>query len=189
MSGVSGAGASVSAVILVSSPAAALGRGFALALADLLLGLAMLVPCETPLPHAIFTRVAMADARRLRVSSQPTALTSRDGSMNVQDFPHTTDDGAGQALIAAAGAVLAKRRSDIPDTFLAALLGAAVPDDLQRYRPDELAAIAERSWSLFAERKAGAPKISFAPAPALATPNVAVLDIINDDMPFLLDSV
>jgi glutamate dehydrogenase len=107
--------------------------------------------------------------------------------MNVQDFPHTADDSAGEALIAAAGAVLAKRRSDIPEAFLAELLGAAVPDDLQRCRPDELAAIAERSWSLLLERKAGAPKIGF--APALATPNVAVLDIINDDMPFLLDSV
>ena len=107
--------------------------------------------------------------------------------MNVQDFPHTTDDSAGQALIAAAGTALAKRRSDIPATFLAELLGSAVPDDLQRYGPDELAAIAERSWSLFAERKAGAPKISFEPAPATHT--VAVLDIINDDMPFLLDSV
>jgi glutamate dehydrogenase len=107
--------------------------------------------------------------------------------MNVQDFPHTTDDSAGQALIAAAGAVLAKRRSDIPGTFLAELLGPAVPDDLQRYGPDELAAIAERSWSLFATRKAGAPKISFEPAPVTRT--VSVLDIINDDMPFLLDSV
>src|SRR5579864_8810262 len=107
--------------------------------------------------------------------------------MNVQDFPLKADDSSGQALIGAASAALAKRRSDIPDTFLAELLGAAVPDDLQRYRPDELAAIAERSWSLFAERKAGAPKISFAPAPA--TPTMAVLDVINDDMPFLLDSV
>src|SRR5882672_2611546 len=107
--------------------------------------------------------------------------------MNVQDFPHTTDDSAGQALIGAAGTALAKRRSDIPDTFLAELFGSAVPDDLQRYGPDELAAIAERSWALFAERKAGAPKISFEPAPAMRT--VSVLDIVNDDMPFLLDSV
>ena len=109
--------------------------------------------------------------------------------MNVQDFPHTTDDSAGQALIGAAAAALARRRPDIPDTFLAELLGSAVPDDLQRYGPDELAAIAERSWSLFATRKAGAPKISFEPAPAPATRTVAMLDIINDDMPFLLDSV
>ena len=107
--------------------------------------------------------------------------------MNVQDFPHTTDDSTGQALIGAAAAALARRRHDIPDTFLADLLGSAVPDDLQRYGPDELAAIAERSWALFAERKAGAPKISFEPAPVTHT--VAVLDIINDDMPFLLDSV
>ena len=107
--------------------------------------------------------------------------------MNVQDFPHTTDDNAGQALIAAAGAALAKRGRDIPGTFLADLLGSAVPDDLQRYAPDELADIAERSWSLLAVRKAGAPKISFEPAPVTRT--VSVLDIINDDMPFLLDSV
>src|SRR3984893_4315758 len=107
--------------------------------------------------------------------------------MNVQDFPLNADDSTAQALIGAAGAVLAKRRGDIPGRFLAELLGSAVPDDLQRYGPDELAAIAERSWSLFAERKAGAPKISFEPAPVTRT--VAVLDIINDDMPFLLDSV
>ncbi len=107
--------------------------------------------------------------------------------MNVQDFPHTTDDSAEQALIGEATAALALRRPDIPDTFLAELLGSAVPDDLQRYGPDELAAIAERSWSLFAERKAGTPKISFEPAPLTRT--VSVLDIINDDMPFLLNSV
>jgi glutamate dehydrogenase len=107
--------------------------------------------------------------------------------MNVQDFPLNADDSAGQALIAAAGTALAKRGSDIPGTFLAELLGAAVPDDLQRYGADELAAIAERSWSLLALRQAGAPKISFEPAPVTRT--VAVLDIINDDMPFLLDSV
>src|SRR5580704_18915758 len=109
--------------------------------------------------------------------------------MNVQDFPLNTDEGIGQALIGAAAAVLAKRRNDIPATFLAELLGSAVPDDLRCYGPDELAAIAERSWSLLAERKAGAPKIGFEPAPAPVTRTVAVLDIINDDMPFLLDSV
>jgi glutamate dehydrogenase len=107
--------------------------------------------------------------------------------MNVQDFPLNADDGTGRALIGAAAAALARRRSDIPDTFLDELLGSAVPDDLQRYGPDELAAIAERSWALLAERKAGAPKLAFEPAPV--TRAVSVLDISNDDMPFLLDSV
>jgi glutamate dehydrogenase len=129
----------------------------------------------------------MADARGLRVLSQPTALTSRNGSMNVQDFPPTVDGGTAEALIGAAAAALAKRRSDIPDTFLAELLGSAVPDDLRRYGANELAAIAERSWALFAERAAGVPKIDFTPAPVTYT--TSVLDIINDDMPFLLDSV
>src|SRR6202051_2680742 len=107
--------------------------------------------------------------------------------MNVQDFPQNVDDGNGQALIAAAATGLAQRSHDTPATFLAELLGSAMPGDLQRYEPDELAAIAERSWSLFAVRKAGAPKISFERGPV--TRGVSVLHIVNDDMPFLLDSV
>ena len=38
-----------------------------------------------------------------------------------------------------------------------------------------------------AQRGAGKPKIAFDPAPGL--PSIAVLDIVNDDMPFLVDSV
>jgi glutamate dehydrogenase len=107
--------------------------------------------------------------------------------MNVQDIPRASDEVAGQALVGAARAALAKRRSDIPDTFLADLLGLAAPDDLARYKPDELAAIAEQSWSVLAQRGAGTPRIVFEPAPGLR--GVAVLDIVNDDMPFLVDSV
>src|ERR1700730_9962679 len=99
--------------------------------------------------------------------------------MNVQDFPLNADDSADQALIAAASAALAKRRSDIPGTFLAELLGSSVSDDLRRYGPHGLGAIAERLWSRSVVRKAGARKMSFEPAPV--TRAVAVLDIINDD--------
>jgi glutamate dehydrogenase len=107
--------------------------------------------------------------------------------MNVQDFPRAVEEVAGQALIGAASAALEKRRSDIPQTFLAELFGLAAPDDLARYAPDELAAIAEQSWSMLAQRSAGAPKLRFEPAPAPR--NVSVLEVVNDDMPFLLDSV
>src|SRR6202034_2709848 len=107
--------------------------------------------------------------------------------MNVQDFPRAADDRTGLALVVAAAALLAERRPDIPRDFLAALYGYAVPDDLARYRPEDLAAIAEQSWSVFATRKADAPAIRFEPAPG--APGVAVLDIVNDDMPFLVDSV
>ena len=72
-------------------------------------------------------------------------------------------------------------------TFLPNCIGHALPDDLERYRPEDLAGIAEQSWSFLLERKPGAPKIGFAPARSL--PDVAVLEILNDDMPFLVDSI
>jgi glutamate dehydrogenase len=131
--------------------------------------------------------VAVANARIVRVISQSSPLSSRDETMNVQDFPRAVEEVAGQALIGAASAALEKRRSDIPQTFLAELFGLAAPDDLARYAPDELAAIAEQSWSMLAQRSAGAPKLRFEPAPAPR--NVSVLEVVNDDMPFLLDSV
>ena len=108
--------------------------------------------------------------------------------MAVQNIPRPEGDPAGQTLIGAAAAILAGRRRDIPQDFLAELYGHAVPDDLARYRPEALAGIAEQSWSFLLERQpGGAPKIGF--APVRSTPGVAVLDILNDDMPFLVDSV
>src|SRR6185437_10841621 len=63
----------------------------------------------------------------------------------------------------------------------------AAPEDLVRLSPDELAAIGEQSWSFLLQRQAGLPKIAFRPAPTGT--GIAVLDIVNDDMPFLVDSV
>jgi glutamate dehydrogenase len=107
--------------------------------------------------------------------------------MAVQSMPRAPDDGSGPALIGATVAALARRKSGIPENFLVELLGHAVPDDLDRYGPEQLADIAEQSWSFLGERKTGAAKIRFEPTPS--TPDVAVLEILNDDMPFLVDSV
>ncbi|HMK69663.1 MAG TPA: NAD-glutamate dehydrogenase [Xanthobacteraceae bacterium] len=108
--------------------------------------------------------------------------------MNVQGIPRTDDaDSAGQALIEAAAALLAGRRRDVPPDLVVEIYGHAVPEDLQQYRPEELAGFAEQAWSFLLERKPGAPKISF--APARAAPAIAVLEILNDNMPFLVDSV
>jgi len=107
--------------------------------------------------------------------------------MNVPDFPHGAADRAGVARIDAAAALLAKRKPDIPADFLAGLFGLAVPEDLARYGADELAALAEQAWAFLAERKPGTPKIRFEEAPAPR--GFAVLEIVNDDMPFLVDSV
>jgi len=107
--------------------------------------------------------------------------------MAVQNIPPPPDEGASQTLIAEAAALAAGRWRDFPPDFFAALYGRAPPDDLERYRPEELAAIGEEAWTFLAERKPGAAKIGV--ASARLTPGVTVLDVLNDDMPFLVDSV
>jgi glutamate dehydrogenase len=107
--------------------------------------------------------------------------------MAVQNIPRPPDEGASQTLIAEAAALAAGRWRDFPPDFFAALYGRAPPDDLERYRPEELAAIGEEAWTFLAERKPGAAKIGV--ASARLTPGVTVLDVLNDDMPFLVDSV
>src|ERR1700731_435683 len=123
----------------------------------------------------------------MRPGSHPRC--GKDGAdTNMHDtLPATEGDRTRPALIRAAAAVLAERNRDVPLDFVAELFGRAVPEDFARYQPEELAGIAERSWALLQERKPGAPKIRF--EPAAAKPGVAVLEIINDDMPFLVDSV
>jgi glutamate dehydrogenase len=107
--------------------------------------------------------------------------------MVVEDSPRAAGKDATQSLIGAAAAILAARRPDIPRNFLADLYGHALPDDLQHYAADELAGIAEQSWSFLQTRKPGVAAISF--APARLPRGGAILDIVNDDMPFLVDSV
>jgi glutamate dehydrogenase len=107
--------------------------------------------------------------------------------MAVQNIPRPEDDATGQTLVEAATTLIAGRWRDFPPDFLAALYDRASPDDLERYQPEELAAIGEQAWTFLSDRKPGVPKIDF--APARLTPGVAVLDILNDDMPFLVDSV
>ncbi len=112
--------------------------------------------------------------------------------MNVRDTPPPGDDNAAAALIDSATSLLAKCNHSIPRDFLATLFGRAVPEDLARYTAQELAAIAERSWSFLAQRNIGTPKICFEPMqdqPAGSSRGIAILEIANDDMPFLVDSV
>jgi glutamate dehydrogenase len=96
------------------------------------------------------------------------------------------------ALIEAAAALLGQR-ADIPKTFVAGLFARAVPEDFLSYQPREVAAVAERAWSLLAIRQPGTSKIRFeAPLGAVAgdrLTDISVLEVVNDDMPFLVDSV
>jgi glutamate dehydrogenase len=107
--------------------------------------------------------------------------------MAVQNIPRPDDADSRETLVGAAAAVLSARRRDIPGDFLLELYARAARDDLERYSPAELAGIAEQSWSFLLQRPPTAPKIAV--TPLLVSPSVAVLDILNDDMPFLVDSV
>ena len=107
--------------------------------------------------------------------------------MAIQESVRSDAKSGSQSLIGAATAALALRDPGMPTDFLAELFRLAPPEDLERYSPEELAAIADDSWAFLAQRTAGSPKVRL--APAAATRGASVLDIVNDDMPFLVDSV
>ncbi|MGH6980257.1 MAG: hypothetical protein ACREFC_03535, partial [Stellaceae bacterium] len=101
--------------------------------------------------------------------------------MAVQNIPRPADEGASEPLLDAAAALLRERWREMSPDFIVELYAHAAADDLDRYTPDEIAAIGEDAWSFLLERTPGAPKIAF--TPARLTPGVMVLNILNDDMP------
>ena len=108
------------------------------------------------------------------------------------EFPASEHEIAARAVIAQAGAALAARRSDIPATFVAQLYARVVADDVLCYAAGDLAELAERAFDFLKERQPGAPKIrceTVALKELGERKSVTVIEIVNDDMPFLVDSV
>ena len=104
---------------------------------------------------------------------------------------HSDEERAAHELLAAAAKVLADDRHEVPAEFVTLLFERALPEDLMRYDAREIAVLAAEAWTLFGERQPGTPRLR------LATPvagdkrlkAMSVLEVINDDMPFLVDSV
>ena len=107
--------------------------------------------------------------------------------MNAQDIPRNGDDYAGAALLDAAAALLAKRRSDIPDDFVAKLFGLAVPEDLERY--GAAGASRDRRAIVGVSRRTDRRRAQNTLRAGRRVAGLCVLEILNDDMPFLVDSV
>jgi glutamate dehydrogenase len=114
------------------------------------------------------------------------------------DVPGNNDEERAEAaLIAAAGKILAADQRAIPANFIAGVFAYAEPEDLMRYDPRHLAELAADAWSFLATRKPGTAKIRLVAPGSVAgqEPGPApfgtdtVLEIVNDDMPFLVDSV
>src|SRR5262249_19865142 len=119
----------------------------------------------------------------------------RDNAMAVVDRSSSDEDRGEAALIAAAAKILVGEARGVPAEFVTALFAYAVPEDLMRYGARELAELAADAWTFLATRKPGTPNIRYAAADASGVlPNplpstVSVLEVVNDDMPFLVDSV
>src|SRR5262245_25532482 len=111
--------------------------------------------------------------------------------MAVEHHAKSEEEGVAALLVATAAALLEAEKSGIPKAFVDALFDHVAPEDVLRYDAREVAALARSAWSFLAERKLGAPKIRFEPAAAAGDrlKQITVLEIVNDDMPFLVDSV
>jgi glutamate dehydrogenase len=108
------------------------------------------------------------------------------------ELPGSEEEAAARAVIEQAGAALGQRRNDIPATFVAQLYAHAVPEDVVRYAGGDLAELAERAFDFLGERPPGTPKIRCDTLRLQASglhKSISVIELANDDMPFLVDSV
>jgi glutamate dehydrogenase len=114
-------------------------------------------------------------------------------TMSVEGLLGTEEEQAARRLIAQASDLLAGLDPDVPKNFLADMYGRAAADDLLAYQPATLAHIGKDSWGFLRTRRPGAPKIRFDTAqdvgPGARVRTVSVIEIVTDDMPFLVDSV
>jgi glutamate dehydrogenase len=105
----------------------------------------------------------------------------------------SAEESAARRLVEQMETILSGLRDDMPAGFGTSLFARAAPEDLLAYEARELAALAEEAWSFLFDRAPGATKIRFdsraGPLGAERIKAISVLEIVNDDMPFLLDSV
>src|SRR6185312_16357716 len=98
------------------------------------------------------------------------------------------DESAAHHLVERASAVLHDSDPAVPSNFASRLFARVGAEDLVLYSAADLARLAGRAWQLLSERPAGAAKVRVETL-ALDGKAVTVIEAINDDMPFLLDSV
>ena len=103
------------------------------------------------------------------------------------------DDKRGALVAATITRLSGKGKADTASSDFAAALFAKAPyEDLSAYSPEELAATARESCALLEAHRPGATLVQVrnpeSPREGGALDAVTVIDIINDNMPFLLDS-
>ncbi|MBV9348812.1 MAG: NAD-glutamate dehydrogenase [Pseudolabrys sp.] len=99
------------------------------------------------------------------------------------------DDAAARLAIVRAATILQDMSQDVPGGFVAQLFSRAVPEDVVAYAPEDLAALAAEAWLFIAERDPGAAKVRYREFKPKAGATAGIFELLNDDMPFLVDSV
>jgi glutamate dehydrogenase len=105
------------------------------------------------------------------------------------DRPDSAEEAAARAMIAQATSLLTARNAEAPQNFIARLYDRAFAEDLLRYTADDLAQFAADSFRFLSNRNPGVPKIRFDVVKPQNAGAVGLIEIVNDDMPFLVDSV
>lgn len=112
-----------------------------------------------------------------------------------EDFMTSSEEDAGQDLLRKVAALIEAGKDGsgrVPADFSTRLFGNVIFEDLAPYSPEELAALTRKAWAFLRVRKPGVPKISLEDGPpdtGRGLSAVSILQIVNDDMPFLVDSV
>ena len=113
--------------------------------------------------------------------------------MTMQITSEFDEDRAARARMADAAKQCLVRAPEVPSSFIADLFGRVTSEDLAQYGAGELATLAIEAWSFLATRRPGTPKIRMSQPEADGSgrrlKDISVLEIVNDDMPFLVDSV
>jgi glutamate dehydrogenase len=108
----------------------------------------------------------------------------------MQDHIGTASNRTEPVVVTAVRTLLASEHPEIPKEFVGALLSEAAAEDLAGPDVRALAKLLAEAWGLLAVRQPGTPKVRLAtPASDGRLDAGSVLEVINDDMPFLLDSV
>ncbi|MEW6123793.1 MAG: NAD-glutamate dehydrogenase [Pseudomonadota bacterium] len=106
--------------------------------------------------------------------------------MTVHTVEVTQADAVRARIDAAVDALAAK---GVPQTFSAALLNGAAPEDVATLSPETLVNLAEESFAHLSRRAPGRHDVRVYNPSWPGAPAITVVEAVNDDMSFLFDSV
>ena len=113
--------------------------------------------------------------------------------MNIATLPTTDDEHVADQLVNRAASTLDREGGGVRAAFLKHLFAHAAPEDLVDYQPAELASLAASAYEFILSRVPGESAIRVydpdTPRDGDRVKSISVIEVVNNDMPFLVDSV